>query len=359
MILAGFSLVFLFACGCATLPERESLETYSLNGATYYSLHELCRLRNVSLDYDIYTRKASLFKDSHAAVVMAGDNLVLADSRAIILNHRIDILNGALVVPAQFKEQVFDPLFKPVRAEKIYPKPSQINAYLKRVVVDPGHGGHDPGAIGRTGLKEKDVNLDIAKRLANRLRAQGVEVVMTRTTDKFIPLGSRVHIANDARAELFISIHANASKSRNVSGFEIYYVSPTVNDSTRASYAARNYNLNLNSSCFSGSSLNLKAILWDSIFNYNRAESAYLAGDICRFAGNNLNTRIIGIKEARFEVLRGTRMPAILIEVGFLSNSKEEQLLREGFYREKLSESIMEGIECYVKNVKSKEYLKK
>ena len=193
-------------------------------------------------------------------------------------------------------------------------------------------------------MREKDVNLDIAKRLANRLKADGIEVVMTRNSDNFIPLGTRVNIANNSKADLFISLHSNASRTRSLYGFEIYYVSPSVSDSSRASYAAKNIYLNLDSSCFAGQSQNLKAILWDMIYTYNRAESIGLSREICRSAGDNLNVRVLGVKDARFEVLRGARMPAILVEVGFLSNPKEERLLKDSYYREKISQSIMEGL---------------
>ncbi|MCX5714512.1 MAG: N-acetylmuramoyl-L-alanine amidase, partial [Candidatus Omnitrophica bacterium] len=111
---------------------------------------------------------------------------------------------------------------------------------IKKVVVDAGHGGYDPGAIGRTGLKEKDVNLDIAKRLSNLLRSEGVKVTLTRSSDTFVSLGKRVRLANDSGADLFVSIHSNASRTRSLCGFETYYVSHGVNDSKRAAYAARN-----------------------------------------------------------------------------------------------------------------------
>jgi len=346
--------------GCASVPARESLPVYNLNGTSYYSLSALCKLRGVSLEYDIFTHKAVLYKEGHTVSLMVGDNLVLADNRAVIFDHSADLYNGMVVVPERFKSGVFDQLFRPAKKDKFVARPAtRVCAYIKKVVVDAGHGGHDPGAVGRTGLKEKDVNLDIAKRLANRLRLEGVTVVMTRSTDKFIPLGERVHIANAAKADLFISIHANANRSRSVHGFEVYYVSPSVNDANRASYAARHYSLNLSSACFFRDFHDLRAMLWDMIFNYNQAESISLARNICRFAQDYLSARIIGVKEARFEVLRGTRMPAVLIEVGFLSNYREEQLLRDGAYREKLSLCIMDGIVNYAKENKEREYPKR
>ncbi|MBM3243969.1 MAG: hypothetical protein FJZ12_03955 [Candidatus Omnitrophica bacterium] len=341
----------LIISGCASAPVRESLPVYSLNNAPYYSLSALCQSRGIALNYDTYTHTATLTKDNHVINLMVSDNLILVDKRAMLLKHPVDIYQGMIMVPVQFKDLALDPLFKvpPVPSK---PKDVSLSLFVKKVVIDPGHGGHDPGAIGRTGLKEKDINLDIAKRLASRLKREGVEVIMTRTTDIFIPLGKRVEIANNSKADLFISVHANANKSRNISGFEVYYVSLSVSDSERASYSARNHYLNLDSSCFYGQSQILKAILWDMIYNYNRAESMVLGREICRSAGDSLNVRVIGVKDARFEVLRGARMPAVLVEVGFLSNSKEEQLLRDGHYRERISESILEGMLNYAKKLK-------
>ena len=341
-IIIFFVFSILFISGCATLPVKENIPTYSLNGSTYYALAPLCELKGISLKYDTFSRTANLIKDNHSIDLMVSDKLVLVDKRAVLLDYPVDIYQEAIVVPVKFKEQILDSLFKPIKAASR--RASPLSSVIRKVVVDAGHGGYDPGAIGRTGLREKDVNLDIAKRLANRLRADGIEVVMTRNTDKFIPLGTRVNIANNSRADLFISIHSNASRTRSVSGFEIYYVSPSISDSSRASYSAKNMYLNLDSSCFASQSQNLKAILWDMIYTYNRGESIELSRYICRSAGDNLKVKVLGVKDARFQVLRGARMPAVLVEVGFLSNSKEEQLLKDGYYREKLAQSIMNGL---------------
>ena len=353
-------LVFLILliAGCATLPIKENIPSYSLNGTTYYALAPLCELKGISLKYDTFSRTASLFKDNHSIDLMVSDNLILVDKRAVLLDHPVDIYQGAIVVPAKFKVQTLDVLFKPAKVVASR-RASSLSSLIKKVVIDPGHGGYDPGAISKTGLREKDVNLDIAKRLANRLRSDGIEVVMTRNSDKFIPLGTRVNIANNAKADLFISIHSNASRTKSLYGFEVYYVSPSVSDSNRASYAAKNTYLNLDRSCFASQSQNLKAILWDMIYTYNRGESIELSRIICRSANDNLNVRILGVKDARFEVLRGTRMPAILIEVGFLSNPKEERLLREGDYREKISQSIMEGLCNYAGKARMTEVLRR
>ncbi|MDD5594732.1 MAG: N-acetylmuramoyl-L-alanine amidase [Candidatus Omnitrophica bacterium] len=223
---------------------------------------------------------------------------------------------------------------------------------IRKIIVDPGHGGNDPGAIGRTGLREKDVNLDIAKRLAKLLRDAGIEVVMTRSSDVFIPLDRRVAIANGAQADLFISIHSNANRARLMNGFEVYYITPAATiDSRRALSAASSGRFtDLDSDMLAGSSLDLKATLWDMINNSNRADSIELAHSICRTIQSNLSTCVLGVKSANYFVLRGARMPAVLIETGFVSNSQEEKLLKNSQYRQQVAQAIEQGIENYARN---------
>ncbi len=332
--------VFIFM-GCATVPTREALPTYYLNGANYISLASLCDLRGINLEYDTFAKKITLNRATHVINLMVGETLAVVDGRPEHLRHPVDIYEGMLVVPYRFKEQVIDNLFKEA--------PERVGAWtkVKRVVVDAGHGGNDPGAIGRTGIREKIVTLDIAKRIENILRAEGIQVVMTRSTDKFIPLARRVEIANDAKADLFLSIHANANRVRSLNGFEIYYVSQDVDDSGRAISAAREYALDLADSDFAAGSQNLKAILWDMVYTYNRQEAIELSRSICRAIDDNLNTKIIGVKGARFYVLKGANIPAVLIETGFLSNPEEERMLKNNFYRQKIAEAITEGIHNY------------
>ena len=336
-------LVFLIA-GCATVPVNEGIPSYSLNGTTYYALIPLCNLRGINWQYDTFTRSVVLKKDSHTINLSVGDSLVLVDGRTQFLSRPVDMYQGTIVVPYKFKEDVIDVLFK-----EYYPIHKKISlARIRKIVIDPGHGGYDPGTMGKsTGLREKDVNLDLAKRLGNLLKSEGVEVVYTRTTDRFIPLQTRVDIANRSGADLFVSIHSNANRVRSMNGFEVYYVAPSVNDSSRAVTSARSVGIDLDNSDFASHSLELKATLWDMIYTFNRAESIELSHSICRVINNNCETKVIGVKAARYYVLKGVRMPAVLIEVGFLSNSSEERMLKNAFYRQKIAESIMEGIGDY------------
>jgi len=348
IIILYFTFYILNFLGCATVPRREVLPTYNIGGVTYVSLVCLCESENIDWEYDTFTRTVHLSRGAHKINLMVGQRLVLVDDMPQYLKYPVDIYQGTIVLPFKFKEQILDSLFKGRYPERQITLPL---TRIKKIVIDAGHGGKDPGTIGKRGLREKDVNLDIAKRLNKLLRVDGIDVVMTRSIDTFIPLERRVAIANDSRADLFISIHSNANRVRSLNGFEVYYISPNVSDSKRALYCAQNAALNLDTSCFASSpSLNLKAILWDMIHTSNRAESVRLARDVCSVINSNLNTKVLGIKGAPFYVLKGTDMPAILIETGFLSNFQEERLMKNAYYRQQIAESIGQGIRRYARD---------
>jgi len=336
-------LVFTFI-GCATVPTKEALPTYDINGITYLPLVPLCDLKGVNWEYDTFTRTVTLTKDSHKINLMVGDTLLLVDAKAQHLRHPVDIYQGAVVLPYKFKEDIFEPLFK----ESLRSLPAALPVSgIKKVIIDAGHGGTDPGAIGRGGLREKDVTLDITKRLAKILKTAGMEVILTRSTDRFVALSDRVNISENSHADLFISIHANANRVRSLNGFEVYYVSSSVNDSQRALSAAKEAVLDFDNTCLADDSLNLKATLWDMIYTCSRAESIDLSRYICQAAHNNLEVKILGIKDARFYVLKGTHLPAVLIEIGFLSNYDEERLLKNIYYRQRIAEALAQGIKNY------------
>ncbi|MDD5255601.1 MAG: N-acetylmuramoyl-L-alanine amidase [Candidatus Omnitrophica bacterium] len=338
-ILFPFYFLLLTFLGCATVPPREALNTYSLNGVSYISLISLCNARGLDWDYDSYSRIVTLTKGGHKISLRVGDTVVAVDDVPEHLNNPVDMYQGVIVVPYQFKEKILDSLRYPSTA----PGSAVFPIKIKKVVIDAGHGGQDPGAIGKTGLQEKDVNLDIAKRLAGLLREKGITVVLTRSNDTFVALSRRVSIANNANADLFISIHSNANRVRSLKGFEVYYLTSGVSDVRRALNAAKYSSPGQYRECMAENSLTLRTILWDMLYSSSRAESVALARAICRKIGGNLDLEVLGIKGANFYVLRGAAMPAVLVEIGFVSNRNEERLLKNGFYRQQLAEAIAEG----------------
>lgn len=224
-------------------------------------------------------------------------------------------------------------------------------AKIRRIVLDPGHGGHDPGAVGLTGLKEKDVVLAVGLKLRELVREElGLDVVMTRSTDVFIPLEERTAIANKVNADLFVSIHANAAPNRVASGIETYYLNLAKTEKV-AQLAAKENGTTLEKVS------TLQAILFDLMANYKLNDSAHLAESVQRslvkaVKTEHADTRNLGVKQGPFYVLVGASMPSILVETAFISNSTEEQRLKDGPFQDILAHGILDGIRGYVLSVK-------
>ncbi len=221
---------------------------------------------------------------------------------------------------------------------------------VTRIVIDPGHGGSDTGTVGRTGLMEKDLVLDVARELKKALEERiGALVVMTREDDRFVSLEERTAIANKSRADLFISIHANSSNIRSISGAETYYL-----HFARSSYereVAARENAATPQSISELEDLIRKIVLADK-----SSESRELAGILQQslYSGTRKlfpKARNRGVRRAPFVVLIGAEMPAVLVEVAFLSNPRDEKLLREENGQQVVARALLSGIEGYVKTL--------
>ena len=226
---------------------------------------------------------------------------------------------------------------------------------IKTIVIDPGHGGKDPGAVGPNGTREKDLVLDVAKRLAKIIKKKmHVKVILTRNDDTFVPLAVRTQMANEKKADLFISIHVNASLSPETKGFEIYFLSEKASDKEAEAVA------NMENSVIAmeepSPKLNeLTSILWSMTFNKYMNNSSLLCSLISREVTlMRLGIQNRGVKQAGFHVLRGTKMPAVLVELGFLSNKGEERKLKNRNFRKKMTEAMYKGIFRYKKQLASK-----
>jgi N-acetylmuramoyl-L-alanine amidase len=216
---------------------------------------------------------------------------------------------------------------------------------IDRVVIDPGHGGHDTGTIGPTGLMEKDLVLDVARRLGVLVTARlGSEVVFTRSDDTFIPLEERTRIANEKKADLFLSIHANSSQTARIAGSETFYLNFTT--STDALEVAARENAASQTSIHE-----LQTLVQKIALNEKVQESRELAGIIQQALYTNLarnrSLKNRGIKKAPFVVLIGAQMPSVLAEIAFLSNPRDEGFLKRQDYRQKIAEALFRGISQY------------
>jgi len=220
---------------------------------------------------------------------------------------------------------------------------------LRLIVIDPGHGGHDPGAIGPTGVAEKDVVLDVSRRLARMVEeGLGVKVVMTRTADVFVPLRDRTNFANKQRADLFVSVHANAHPRSVSEGVETYFLSSEATDNEARQVAAiENGVVQLESPTQRQKTDVLKSILWDLAQSEFQQESSFMAETVQDLMTSSLGLVNRGVKQAGFYVLGGAAMPAILIEVGFLTNPREERKLAASAHREAVARAIYVGLAEY------------
>ena len=222
---------------------------------------------------------------------------------------------------------------------------------FKTIVIDAGHGGKDPGAVGYRGTKEKDIALDVAKRLEKKLSKNlNVKIVMTRDEDIFLRLSERTKIANENNGSLFISIHTNAAEDRRASGFETFLIGPNKNEAAVRVAARENAVLELEG--ISGQKLTnedlIKATIAQSAFASKSEQfAAMVQGEIKK----RVQSKDRGVKQAGFYVLMGASMPNVLVELGFISNPSEEKKLRSPQYRDQLATAIYRAVEQYQKTL--------
>jgi N-acetylmuramoyl-L-alanine amidase len=227
----------------------------------------------------------------------------------------------------------------------------QLGLGVARIVIDPGHGGHDPGAM-NTGLSEAELVLDVALRLEKLLVKQpGIEVVMTRRSDVFVPLEERTAIANREGTDLFLSIHANASEDDRARGIETYFLNFAPNPAAEAVAAREN--------AASGRTMRqlpdiVKAIALNNKIDESRDVASLVQSAMMdRLKRSNKNVKDLGVKQAPFTVLIGATMPSILAEIGFLTNRQEATLLRGGAYRQQIAEALFNGVMRYQRSLKT------
>ncbi len=234
----------------------------------------------------------------------------------------------------------------PTMASKIA---SQLGLRVKTIVIDPGHGGKDPGAV-NNGIKEKDFNLDVAKRLAGVLKSAGYTVYLTRSADKYVGLYERTDIARKHKADLFISLHANSSKNKNAEGFETYYLDFSSDESAIRLAAIENADVEKRGLG------EMEKILGDMLLKARIQESKRLAhkvqqNTVRKVAKAGYKVRSNGTKGAPFHVLIGSSMPCILVEMGYTSSTVEAKRMSSDKFRNFLAEGIANGIHQYAKEL--------
>lgn len=307
------------AAGCATARGSRLIEnrTFRIRGVEYLPLTAWASLHEMRLDWDAETQKVELEKEALRLRFRVGSSVVIVNGETQTFSHPVLLHKGVAAVPLS-STKVLSKYLVPEGPASLGVPPR----HLHTVVVDAGHGGEDTGAVGRLGLKEKHVTLDIARRLKHELEGRGLQVVMTREEDEFVSLYQRTYFANRAEGDFFVSVHCNASLNRDVDGFELYYFTPLEDSAALISPVEASS---------------------DTVPQL----SMELARAILGAMENRLPLPNRGVKAARFFVLKEAKMPAVLVEVGYISNRAQETSLEEKSYRQDLAEAIAEGIWVY------------
>jgi len=220
-----------------------------------------------------------------------------------------------------------------------------------RIVVDPGHGGKDPGAL-RSRVREKDLNLAVAKELYKLLKKGNFEVKITRDNDTFIALSERSKIANSFKADLFVSIHTNSSKNRSANGFEVYFRSEKATDKEAAETAAlENEAMQYEEVHYNFVDALLQSLAKNEYINESSKLAGYVRNEVYKQPGIGIGVnKNSSVRQANFYVLKGVQSPAILVEMGYISSNKDRGRLTQSGVQKKMAQGIYNGIYNYAKN---------
>jgi N-acetylmuramoyl-L-alanine amidase len=220
------------------------------------------------------------------------------------------------------------------------PKPPRL------LMIDPGHGGHDPGAIGISGLHEKEVTLDIARRLADNIAARpGMDSRLTRDNDIFLPLEERVRIGREARADMFMSIHADSAPNRGARGLSVYTLSEKASDNFAKALAEHENEADMMGGVdVPTTDKEVAAILFDLTARRTRNTAQHVRSNFVQTLGRNWRLLEQPMRAANFVVLRAPDVPSILVETGFLSNPQDEHILRQPAEREKIARLMAKSL---------------
>jgi len=366
-------------------PERtyEDIDLLLIAGMGYLRINDVAEIFDGKVDFDPVNNKVSLELSKGKAEFFIDSLDVIIDNIKRKMKKETKIIEGRVWIPLEvviteafgqvlggqvswdYPSKTLSTVEKltgvPVKeeVEKVSPQQPEVSvpvppiaeakrARIKTIVIDPGHGGKDPGAIGPRGIKEKDVVLKIAHKLAKELHKNlKTRVILTRYHDIFLSLAERTAIANREKADLFISIHCNAGLKPHSKGFEVYFLSDEASDEEAQAVAnMENAVMALEERKEKGNELS--SILWSLAMNEFMNESSELCSLISSEVDSQL--RIMdnrGVKQAGFTVLRGAKMPAILVEGGFISNRSEARKLDSSKFQKELVEAICAGVKRY------------
>jgi len=350
-----FFAITLALSGCAThyeavrIPEAAPLYSHTVmfDEVQYVPLLRFCDYYKLDWDWDLVSQRIAIKRSGDVLVLRPNSSFALFNNKTVELENPVRYKDGGVYIPVETTIFLSEELFAVKEPERGKGKWHRI----KTVVIDPGHGGKDPGAVSRYGTKEKHIVLDISKRLKRQLERNGLTVYLTREKDIFIPLYKRASFANGKKANLFISVHANAARRSRAKGFEVFYLSEATDDNARALAAVENKALEFEEASAGGTrgSLSPNQTVYDLMLSENRRVSKELAYYIYNITSDEMGMKKRGVKGARFAVLKGALMPAVLVEVGFLTNRREESKLKTSSFRNRIANAITDSIMKYKK----------
>jgi len=331
----------------------ETIRTEMIGKIEYFNIFELNKAFKASVHEDILDQRLNVNIYNEQIIFLIDSSLLMFKGKQYNFTHSIIQKDGNYFLPVYFLMDVLPDIL----GSKISIKSGKILAAnptdnrLRTIVLDPGHGGKDPGAIGNSKSHfEKEIALAIAKKLKRKLENKlNVNVLLARDKDEFVSLQQRTQFANSNAANLFISIHCNAHRNSKVDGIEVYYLSTAKTSDARAVEAMENqvvYD-------FEGGEEAVKKyddlafILADMAQSEHLEESYQLGMKLQSNMVEATGSRNRGVKQANFYVLRGAFMPAVLVEVGFMSNKTEEKKLIKSSYQDKLVEALFRGIKDF------------
>ncbi|MBF0512251.1 MAG: N-acetylmuramoyl-L-alanine amidase [Candidatus Omnitrophica bacterium] len=308
------------------------------------SLKEICDRYHVLWQWDSVSQVVTLEYKGNQSKALVGSSTVLVGKQQIVLSAPLRRERSMIFVPEDFEAQVLAPFGVPIGGLGAVESSSRVHT----IVIDAGHGGKDRGTIVGSGTDEKEIVLDVAKRLEVLLENAGIKVVMTRDTDNFISLPQRTVIASRSGADLFISIHVNSNKDHSVNGLLVYYLGAVARRDVMETQRRSNERTFLRS-LNAVDSATVLAILTDMMDTLKSGHSQKLAKLIVRSARETegIKVRGDGVRLCHFFVVRNTLMPAVLVETGFLSNHQEHSKLVMPTYRQKLAQAVARGILDY------------
>tara|TARA_B100000945_G_scaffold114620_1_gene90963 strand:- start:36 stop:1190 length:1155 start_codon:yes stop_codon:yes gene_type:complete len=376
-----YLLIFILFFHYSYSQNDNQIELFIFDDIAYLSLEEFC----ISQDYrfniysdkdkiDFFINEAHITFSNNSSFVKINDKIYHMIKNAKLVDRQFYVpLNSFVRLYSQFKADNFvanyndqtiiitqqdsllieQALDNQVDQALLHTIQNQDNWKISNIIIDPGHGGKDPGAIGYRNIKEKHIALDIAKELGNFLKQEMPElnIIYTRDDDTFLGLKNRTNLANKNQGHMFLSIHANASTAKTARGFEIFLLQPNSVDDAIDVAIRENASIVFEENPEQYEQNQMFASISEKAYSQ---ESEKLAVSISAAVKKELpRTRMRGVKQAGFYVLVGAAMPKVLIEAGFLTNKSDAQLLNKSSYRTQMAYAIFKGVQSYIESYNS------